>query len=64
MDLPMMSSAQRDCELVADLAAKGWRLCKLQVVSVGGPTATNQTRLFGDRFDMLSIPNPPWRRKP
>ena len=36
MDFAMMSTAQRDRELVADLAAKRLQLCKLQMVSVGG----------------------------
>ena len=63
MDFAMMSSAQRNRELVADLAAKRPRLCKLQVVSVGWYPTTDQTRQLGNRFDMLSIPNAPWPRK-
>ena len=62
MDLAMMSAAQRDRELVADLAAKGWRLRKLQVVSVSGNPTADQARELGNRFHMLPVANPPRRR--
>jgi hypothetical protein len=41
MDLTMMSPAQWNRKLVADLSAKSWRLRKTQMVSIGGPTPTN-----------------------
>ena len=57
MDLTMMAPAERDCELVTNLATKRRRLCKSQVMGVGGPTATDQARVFGNRLDMLAVAN-------
>ena len=40
-----MSSAQRYCEFVADLASHRARLGESQMVGVGGASPANQTRL-------------------
>ena len=57
MHLTVMSPAQRNRKLVADLPAKRRRLYKAQMVSIGGPTTTDQTRLLSDGFNVLSIAN-------
>jgi hypothetical protein len=62
MHLAVMSPAQRDRKLVADLSAKGRRLHKAQMVSIGGPATTDQTRLLGDGFNVLPIATASRRR--
>ena len=62
MHLAVMSPAQRNRKLVADFPAKRRRLHKAQMVSIGRPTTTNQTRLLGDGFYVLPIANATWRR--
>jgi hypothetical protein len=62
MHLTVMSPAQRNRKLVADLSAKRRRLRKAQMVSIGGPTTTDQTRLLGDGFNVLPIANAARRR--
>ena len=57
MDLAVMSPAQRNRKLVADLPAKRRRLGKAQMVSIGGPTTTDQTRLLGNGFNVLPVAN-------
>jgi hypothetical protein len=37
MDLPMMGPAQRNAELIADLATHGLGLCMAQMMRVGRP---------------------------
>ncbi len=49
---------QWDRELIADLAAERSALREAQVVGVRGPSAANQTRLLGNRFDMIAVTNP------
>jgi hypothetical protein len=53
----MVSSTQRDGELIADLAPKGLKLRKPEVVSVRGLASADQTRLLGDESDMILVPN-------
>jgi hypothetical protein len=48
MDLAVVSPAQRNRKLVADLAAKGRRLGKAQMVGIDGMASTDQTRLFSN----------------
>ena len=62
MHLTVMSPAQRNRKLVADLPAKRRRLGKAQMVSIGGPTTTDQTRLLGNGFNVLPIANATRRR--
>jgi hypothetical protein len=45
MQLTMMHAAERHGELVADLQAKASRLCKAQMMSIGGLITANQTGL-------------------
>ena len=54
----MVSSTQRNGELVADPAAEGAALGKAQVVGVRGSPAANQARALGERPDMLPVSNP------
>jgi hypothetical protein len=44
VQLAVVNAAQRDSELVADLAAKGARLHETKMVGITGLPATNQTR--------------------
>jgi hypothetical protein len=62
MHLAVMPPAQRNRKLVADLSAERRRLHKAQMVSIGGPTTTDQTRLLGDGFYVLPIANTTRRR--
>ena len=59
VQLAMVTPAQRDSELIADLAPEGRMLCKSQVMRVRGPPAANQARLLGNRFDMIAVADPP-----
>jgi hypothetical protein len=63
MDFAMMSPTQWDRVLIADLAAKRLRLRKSQMVSISGSSAANQTRLFGNWLDVVTVANPTWRRQ-
>ena len=62
MHFAVMSPAQRNRKLVADFPAERRRLHKAQMVSIDGPTTTNQTRLLGDGFYVLPIANATRRR--
>src|SRR5437660_11245755 len=55
MHRPMMPSAERDRELIADLAAKRPGLGKSEVVGIGGLTAAHETRLLGDVAQVLPV---------
>ena len=58
VQLAMVPAAERDGELVADLAAERARLGKSQMVSVRGLSAANQARVLGDRPDVLPVADP------
>ena len=45
MQLPVMTPAERDSELVADFEAEGSRLGKPQVMRIGGLTAADEAGL-------------------
>ena len=45
MKLPMMATAERDCELVADLKAESSRLCKTKMMRIRWLPSADQTRL-------------------
>ena len=62
MHLAMMTAAERDREFIADFSAQSRGLCKTEVMGIGGAAAANQTRLLGDRFDVVPIANATWRR--
>ena len=48
MYLAMVPTTEGNSELVADLAAECWCLCKPQMVSICRAAATNQARLLGN----------------
>ena len=58
VDLAMMPAAQRDGELIADLAAERPALGKSQVMGVRGLSAANQARVLGDRPDVIPVADP------
>jgi len=53
----VVTSAQRDSELIANLAAECQQLHKAQMVGIRGTQAANQACLLGDRFHMLPVAN-------
>ena len=55
MNRPMMDSAQRRYELVADLRAECTRLHEAQVMGVGRFSPAHETRLLGDEPQMLFV---------
>jgi hypothetical protein len=60
VDLAMMAAAERHGELIADLATKRPLLGKAQMMGIGWRAAANQTGLFGDKPDVVSVANPAW----
>ena len=57
MHLAMMTTAERNRELIANFSAQSWGLCKAEMVRIGGTATANQARLLGDRFHMLTVAN-------
>src|SRR6516225_4985043 len=57
MNFAVMSSAKRNRELIADLTAKGRKLCNTEMMRIGGTPAANQAWLLGDGFHMLPVAN-------
>src|SRR5215469_10656089 len=64
MHLAMMTTAERDRELIANLSAKSRGLGETEMMHIGGAATANQARLLGDRFHMLSVADPPDHRQP
>ena len=60
MVFPVMSSAQRDREFVADLASHRARLSEPQMVGVSGASPADQTRLRRHELEMRFIAMPTW----
>ena len=58
MHRPMMPSAERDRELIADLAAERARLGKSEVVGVRGLAAADDACLLSDVAQMLAVAIP------
>jgi putative protein kinase ArgK-like GTPase of G3E family len=58
VELAMMPAAQRDGELIADLAPKCTTLREAKVVGITGPPAAEKTRLLSHMPDVLAIPHP------
>ena len=54
----MVPPAQRDGELVTHLAPECSALRKSKVVSIGGLPPANQTRMLGDKLDVMTVTNP------
>ena len=57
MHLAMMTTTERDRELIANFSAQSRGLCKTEMMRVGGTATANQARLLGDRFHMLPVAN-------
>ena len=57
VDLAMMSSAERDDKLVADLAPQSPALRKAQMMRIGWAPTANQARLLGHIADVVAVPN-------
>src|SRR5258707_6762612 len=55
MHRTMMSAAEGDRELIADLAAERARLSESQVVGIRGLAAAHETRLLGDITKVLPV---------
>src|SRR6516225_10164485 len=58
MHLAMMTTAERDRELIADLTAECRRLREPQMMGVCRATSANEAWLFGDGFHMLAVADP------
>jgi hypothetical protein len=54
VNVTMMTSAQQDGELIADLAVKGVALRKVKMVRVGPSSAADEARVAGDNCDTLA----------
>src|SRR5215831_10971186 len=61
MHRTVMPAAERNRELIADLAAERTGLGKSEVVGVRGLAATDEARLLGDIAQMLPVAIPPRR---
>jgi len=55
MQLPMMTAAQGDRELIAHLEANCPRLCKPQVMGIGRLPATDEAGLRGNEFQVRLV---------
>jgi hypothetical protein len=55
MHRTMMSAAEGDRELIADLAAERARLSESQVVGIRGLAAADEARLLGDITKVLPV---------
>jgi hypothetical protein len=58
MQLPVMATAERDGELVADFHAERSRLRKAQVMWIGWLPSAHQARLGGDELQMRLVAQP------
>ena len=54
----MMTPAQGDGELIADLSAECAALCEAEVMSIRRLPAADQTWMGGDELDVLAVTNP------
>ena len=55
MNLAVVDAAKRDDELIAHLSAQRTRLHEAEVVGIGMLSPTNETRLFGNKAQMLLV---------
>ncbi len=58
MDLAMVSTAQWNGVLVANLSSERTALGKSEVVGIRESATTNQTGVLGNRFDVIAVTNP------
>jgi hypothetical protein len=63
VDFAMVSTAQRDSELIADLATERPALREAEVMGIRRLSAANQARVPSDEFDVISITNPAWLKE-
>ena len=63
VDFAMVTSAQGDSEFVADLPPERSALREAKVMSIRGSPAADQTRMCGDKLDMIAVTNAPWLRQ-
>ena len=63
MGLAMVTSTQWHGELVADLAPECPALREAKMVSIGRLPPANQTRMLGDKLDVIPVTNPPRLRQ-
>ena len=59
MQFAMMRAAQRDGEFIAHLLPQSAELRKAQMVRVAGLSAADEAGLFGDKAQVLLVPQPP-----
>jgi hypothetical protein len=59
----MMTATEGYGKLIADLAAKRSLLRKAQMMGIYGTSATDETRLFGDKFDVIAVTHTTRRRQ-
>jgi hypothetical protein len=59
MDLAMVSAAERDGELVADLATERPALCEAEVVGVGRLPSADQAGLLRDVTEVIAVADTP-----
>src|SRR5262249_13521881 len=59
MHRTMMPATERDCELIADLAAERAGLGESEVVGIRWLAAAHETRLLGDIAQVLPVPIAP-----
>jgi hypothetical protein len=58
MQLPMMASAKRYCEFIADFQANAARLRKSQMMRVARLSSADKTRLRCDKLEMRLVTQP------
>ena len=63
VNFAMVTPAQRDGELITDLAAECSKLDKTQMMRVCGATTTNETRLLRHIPDVVAIADAPRLRQ-
>jgi hypothetical protein len=63
VELAVMVPAQRDSELIADLATERPALREAEVMGIRRLSAANQARVPSDEFDVISITNPAWLKE-
>ena len=57
MEFAMVTTAERNSEFIADLAAQCRRLGKAQMMRISRASAADKARLLGHRLHMLAVAN-------
>jgi hypothetical protein len=58
VDFAMVTAAERNSELIADLAANCPALHKLEMMGICRPSPADQARMLGDRSDVIPVTRP------